>query len=146
MPKKFTEEQIKKREQLIKYYVGRNYSANRIQKELQKKGLGMRRKDLLKRVREIREAKTLRAIPRIPKKRYKARPWFMGRKAIAVYGTVNGKSRRIEMVGSGRQLYNAMLRVAQHPPKYRFVRCRAYEAHKYLDYREKWDEHPQVIS
>jgi len=146
MPKKFTEEQIKKREQLIKYYVGRNYSANRIQKELQKKGLGMRRKDLLKRVREIREAKTLKAIPRIPKKRYKARPWFMGRKAIAVYGTVNGKSRRIEMVGSGRQLYNAMLRVAQHPPKVRFVRCRADRAHYFLDYREKWDEHPQVIS
>ncbi|MEM3797745.1 MAG: hypothetical protein QXY74_04835, partial [Candidatus Bathyarchaeia archaeon] len=144
-----------KRLRLIRNMVKKNYSANLIQHKLREKGLGMRRKELLAKVREIK------GVPKRPhpekhvpikylaraerRRRVRVKPEAFG-KWIAVYGTVDGESRRIELGGSGRALYSAMLHVAKHPPKKRFVRCHASEAPYYLDYDEEWDEHPAVVS
>ena len=59
---------------------------------------------------------------------------------------MDGTSRRIELAGSGKQLYKAMLDVAKHPPKKRFVQCGATEVANYLDYENMWDERPKVKS
>ncbi|MEM0007532.1 MAG: hypothetical protein QXR89_04600 [Candidatus Bathyarchaeia archaeon] len=154
-PKRLTESQREQRERLIRYYVGKRYSANFIQHKLREKGLGMRRKELLAKVREVKGVpKRPRPEKHVPIKylakaergrRLRVKPEAFG-KWIAVYGTVDGKSRRIELGGSGRALYSAMLKVAKHPPKRRFVRCHASEAPYYLDYDEEWDEHPAVVS
>ena len=155
MLRKLSKKQKVQRERLIRYYVRKRYSANLIQQKLREKGLGMRRKELLAKVREVK------GVPKKPyaeryvpikylsrakrKKRLRKMPKAIA-KWIAVYGTVDGKSRRIELGGSGRALYSAMLHVAKHPPKKRFVRCHAIEVPRYLDYDENWDEHPAVIS
>lgn len=157
-PRKLSESQIRRRDRLIQYYVKKRYSANLIQHELRKRGLGMRRKEFLARVRELRGVpKRLHPEKYVPikylpstVKREKVRikrvkPEVLG-KWIAVYGTVGGESRRIELAGSGRDLYNAMTYVARYPPKHRFVQCYASEAPMYLDFDEEWDEHPAVIS
>jgi len=64
-------------------------------------------------------------------------------KQIAVYGTVNGESHRIQMYGSGKQLYKAMMLVSQHPPRKQFLTTSAENINenpdKYLDMEEKWD-------
>ena len=150
--RKFSKKDIQRRERLIRYYVKKRYSANLIQKKLQEKGLGMRRKELLARVREVK------GVPKKPKpeiyipakyRKPKAKPKrvrVVPAKWIAVYGTVDGESRRVELAGSGRQLYRAMLDLAKHPPKKRFVRCSASEVSNYLDYEDEWDEHPAVRS
>lgn len=151
-----SEDKEKERKKLIREYVKRGYSANKIQKELQKRGLGMRRKELLAKVREVKGiSKKPHAEKHVPIK-YKRKVMKMRKieeikpisypKWVAVYGTVNGKSRRVEMSGSGRELYNAMFDVVKHPPKRRFVRCHAGEAPFYLDYFDEWDEHPAVVS
>jgi len=127
--RRLSERDVKRRERLIKRYVRLGYSANRIQKELQKRGLGMRRQTLLARVREVKI------------KEYER---LYGAKRLAVYGTVWGEGRRIELYGTGRQLYQAMLDVAVHPPKKRFVVCHAHDAPRHLDYLFRWDEHPIV--
>lgn len=162
MRKKYSEEQIRKRERLIRAYVNRGYSANKIQRQLIKHGLGIRRKVLLSKIRKAKRVRPEparrmeRYIPRKYEPRVKWRrraeklmPLYIG-KEIAVYGTVNGKSRRIELSGTGRALYNAMLLVGKHPPKRRFARARAVDVvenrHKYLDIRTVWDEHPEVKS
>jgi len=148
-PKRLTKKEIQKRDRLIRYYVKRRYSANLIQHKLRQKGLGMRRKELLAKVREVK------GVPRKPKaevhipakyRKVKRRRVWVPAKWIAVYGTVDGKSRRVELAGSGRQLYKAMLDLAKHPPKKRFVRCSASEVSNYLDYEDEWDEHPAVRS
>ncbi|MEM1540248.1 MAG: hypothetical protein QXJ07_02555 [Candidatus Bathyarchaeia archaeon] len=125
-PKRLTERQIRQRERLIRYYVGKRYSANLIQHKLREKGLGMRRKELLAKVREIKGVpKRLHPEKHVPieylakaerRRRVRVKPEAVG-KWIAVYGTVDGKSRCIELSGSGRALYSAMLHVAKHPPK-----------------------------
>jgi len=143
MARKLTEEQVETRKRLIREYVKKNYSANSIQKELQKKGLGMRRKDLLREVRRFRRvAKKSEPEKYIPRKYRLVAPI----KQIAVYGTVRGVSRRIEMYGTGGELYSAMVRVSKYPPEKRFVRCHAGVVEKYLDFDERWDEHPEVLS
>jgi hypothetical protein len=109
----------------------------------------MRRKELLARVREVKGVpKRPKAEVHIPIKYRKVerRRVRVPAKWIAVYGTVDGKSRRVELAGSGRQLYRAMLDLAVHPPKKRFVRCSASEVSNYLDYEDEWDEHPAVRS
>ena len=154
-PRKLSESQIRRRERLIRYYVKKRFSANLIQHELRKKGLGMRRKQLLAKVREIKGVPK-RPYPEkhVPSTAIARRKWRRkaGRvkpevgKWIAVYGTVNGVSRRIELAGSGISLYRAMEYVATYPPKKRFVRCCASEAPYFLDYDEVWDAHPIVES
>ncbi|MEM2789948.1 MAG: hypothetical protein QW236_06395 [Candidatus Bathyarchaeia archaeon] len=137
--KRLSEAEVKRRERLIRDYVHRGYSANLIQRE----GLGMRRKDLLKRVREIRESEKAPMVVTVRRARVR---WVEAGKRIALYGTVGGESRRLEMYGTGRQLYRAMQDAVIHPPKKRFVECHAKEARRYLDYWMEWDYRPEVIS
>ena len=150
LKRKLSRKDIQRRERLIRYYVKRRYSANLIQHKLREKGLGMRRKELLARVREVKGVpKKPKAEVHIPVKYRKPKPKrvrVVPAKWIAVYGTVDGESRRVELAGSGRQLYRAMLDLAKHPPKKRFVRCSASEVSNYLDYEDEWDEHPAVRS
>ncbi|MEM1507525.1 MAG: hypothetical protein QXS05_05650 [Candidatus Bathyarchaeia archaeon] len=141
--KRLSEAEVKRRERLIRDYVHRGYSANLIQRELQREGLGMRRKDLLKRVREIRESEKAPMVVTVRRARVR---WVEAGKRIALYGTVGGESRRLEMYGTGRQLYRAMQDAVIHPPKKRFVECHAKEARRYLDYWMEWDYRPEVIS
>lgn len=125
-PKRLTRKQIQQRDRLIRYYVKKRYSANLIQHKLRQKGLGMRRKELLAKVRAFKGvAKRPEAEKYIPRK-YVARVKWRRRaervgvapaKWVAVYGTVDGESRRVELAGSGRQLHRAMLDLAKHPPK-----------------------------
>jgi hypothetical protein len=150
LKRKLSKKEIQKRDRLIRYYVKRRYSANLIQKKLQEKGLGMRRKELLARVREVKGVpKKPKPEIHIPTKYRKPKPVrvrVVPAKWIAVYGTVDGESRRVELAGSGRQLYKAMLDLAKHPPKKRFVRCSASKVSNHLDYEDEWDEHPAVRS
>ena len=149
-PKRLTKKEIQQRDRLIRYYAKKRYSANLIQHKLRQKGLGMHRKELLAKVREVKGVpKKPKAEAHIPIKYRKRKPKrvrVVPAKWVAVYGTVDGKSRRVELAGSGRQLYKAMLDVAKHPPKKRFVRCSASEVPYYLDYEDEWDEHPAVRS
>jgi hypothetical protein len=117
-----------KRERLIKRYVAEGYSANKIQKELHKQGLGIRRKILLAKIRRIKG---------VPKRKFRRERVYVAAKWIAVYGTVDGKSRRVELAGSGRQLFRAMLDLAVHPPKKRFVRCAASDVPYVLDHGDE---------
>jgi hypothetical protein len=150
LKRKLSKKDIQRRERLIRYYVKRRYSANLIQKKLQEKGLGMRRKEFLAKVREVKgvpkRPKPEIHIPTKYRKVKRERIRVFPAKWIAVYGTVKGKSKRVELAGSGRQLYRAMLDLAKHPPKKRFVRCSAIEVPNYLDYEDEWDEHPAVRS
>lgn len=152
-------ERERERERLIREYVAEGYSANMIQRELQKKGLGLRRKVLLAKIREVKgvpkKPHPSKYIPRkyrrvevkpVPKREIpflRERIWG---KRLAVYGTVRGRSRRIEMYGSGRELYNAMLDAVIHPPRERFVICHARDVAYYLDYGDEWDERPMAVS
>jgi hypothetical protein len=150
LKRKLSKREIQKRDRLIRYYVKKRYSANLVQKKLQEKGLGMRRKELLAKVREVKgvpkKPKPEIHIPTKYRKRKPVRVRVVPAKWIAVYGTVDGESRRVELAGSGRQLYKAMLDLAKHPPKKRFVRCSASKVSNYLDYEDEWDEHPAVRS
>ena len=64
MLRKLSKKQKVQRERLIRYYVRKRYSANLIQQKLREKGLGMRRKELLAKVREVKG---------VPKKPYAER-------------------------------------------------------------------------
>ena len=152
MTRKLTRhERYQRAEALICRLVKKGYSSTKIQKELRRRHLGIRRKNMLKIIRKVKGVKkkphTEKYIPR--KYRARVKPLLIG-KPIAVYGTVQGKSRRVVMSGTSRSLYNAMLYVGKHPPKKRFLRVLANKIilfpRRYLNFDEKWDEHPKVIS
>jgi hypothetical protein len=70
-------------------------------------------------------------------------------KQIACYGSEHGVSKRIQMSGTGRQLYEAMQIVSKHPPKKQFLTI-STEAllespEEYLE-RGHWDARPKVQS
>jgi hypothetical protein len=67
-------------------------------------------------------------------------------KKVSVWGTVNGENRRVQLTGSGRSLYHALLDAAKHPPKKRFLTVDAENVRGFLDYDETWDRHPDVES
>jgi hypothetical protein len=122
-------------------------TANQIQKDLSQHHMGMRRQKLLGYVREFKgqppKAEQLKYTPETYAR--VKRMGFFG-KQIAVYGTVHGESRRIQMIGSGKDLYNAMMDIARYPPKKRFLTVEAGNVRYYLDYWESWDEHPEISS
>ena len=134
-PKTITKQQIK----AIRGYVKQGLSANKIQKMLQKRHLGIRRKVLLAEVRKLKgkkpKADRQKYTPRkYRKRRPKARkPVFIG-KHIAVYGYARTSrhpkaySARFEFYGSGRDL-NRAVRLAYSgivPRKeWAFVECSA---------------------
>jgi hypothetical protein len=100
----------------IKTYVKRGYSANKIQKQLQKRHIGIRRKALLKEIRKIRRVKAHRRkyIPR--EYRYppimpwrKARKISVGLRRIILTGWHRGKRVEKKRFGSGRELRNFVM-------------------------------------
>jgi hypothetical protein len=72
-----------------------------------------------------------------------------GGKNVAAYGTVHGESKRVQMHGSGTQLYRAMLIISKHPPKKRFLTLSAEalldDPDRYLK-RGHWDARPEITS
>jgi len=152
---RLTEKQKAERERLIREYARQGYSANYIQQRLGSQGLGMRRKELLRKVKQVKSqvkpkahgiaVSSYRGKRRVRRARFKMRG-----KRLAIYGTVGGESRRIELYGSGHALYLAMLGASQHPPRERFLVTSAEDfldnEFEYLDLSESWDEHPEAES
>ncbi|MGP3705244.1 MAG: hypothetical protein ACKD6O_08150, partial [Candidatus Bathyarchaeota archaeon] len=107
--------------------------------------LGMRRKRLLAVVRRV---KGVRKKPH-PEK-YVPKWVLLKGKRVAVYGTVDGESRRAEVYGKGRELYKVMQVAVKHPPKKRFLKETASSVlaspKGYFDIRAVWDERPEVES
>lgn len=139
-----------RRRRLVGGLVRRGYSANRIQGELRKQGIGMRRKDLLKTVRAARKVKakphSARHVP------IKYRQWTtqtLFNKHVTVYGTLDGMHRRAEVSGTGARIQRAMRYLSRHPPRKQFLTISAdelsYCPERYLMERE-WDERPTVQS
>jgi len=162
MTRKLTRhERYEKAKNLICKLVKKGYSSTKIQKALRKRHLGIRRKNMLKIIRKVKGVKKKPHAEKYVPRKYRARVKWRRRaltakptvylpKAVAIYGTVGGESRRIEMSGTGRSLYNAMILVDKHPPKKRFLRILADKIilfpRRYLDFDEEWDKHPEVIS
>ncbi|MFX0199609.1 MAG: hypothetical protein ACFFCW_26095 [Candidatus Hodarchaeota archaeon] len=151
MPKRSTI--TKRQRKAIRTYVKQGISANKIQKKLSKQGLGIRRKTLLSEVRKLKRQK-----PRADRKKYtphkyrvrKLKKRFPMMQQIAVYSTVHGRSRRVQIAGTRKQLYRAMQYVYKYPPKQRFLTIGAVELlndpWRYLDRKERWDRHPDIKS
>lgn len=102
----------------LKRYSRKGYSANKIQRKLRSRHMGMRRTRLLGYVREFKRQKPKPSVAKYtPTKYAQARmrlPQFGG-KYIAIYGTTRNrkgivKRNRIELSGSGRELYEAVKR------------------------------------
>jgi len=145
----------------IRTYVKQGYSANKIQKKLQKQHLGIRRKSLRAEIRKIKGKKPkVNRFKYTPKKyrkmtrgitypRRKRRLDFFEKK-IAGYSTVNGKPRRIQVYGNGRQLYRVMQLASKYPPKQQFLTIDASkllrDPWKYLSKEERWDARPLIES
>jgi len=104
-------------------------SANEIVRQLRREHRGIRRTTALSIIREER-----------------------GPKHIAIYGKVNGRSKRIEVYGTGKDLYSIMFEGVHHPPKKRILRISAKKLNtihgrgENLDMHEGWDERPTIKS
>ena len=143
---KFKVDSKKQRVKVIRTYVKQGYSANKIQKKLQKQGLGIQRKKLLAEVRKIKgqlpKANRFKYTPKkyrkIPKdlSSSQGRKWnFFEGKSVAVYLTVKTKrhpkpySSRYEFCDStGKDLAKAIrLAFSGIVPRHElpFVKCSA---------------------
>lgn len=137
-------------------------SANEIQRQMQKEHLSIRRTRLLGYVREFKnqplKSESWKYTPekyRETSRYYKDyRRYGFGtesnEKQIAVVGSKNGLGKRIHMHGSGHELQEAMMKVAKHPPKTKYLTISARKLNrnpiKYLDYGSEWDERPNIKS
>jgi hypothetical protein len=153
MPKKLKGASTKQID-YIKKRSSEGASANRIQKEMQARHMGMKRQRLLKYVREYKgqhkKAEPSKYTPKKYRRLIKRKIHYEIGKAVAVYGSVDGESKRVQMKGSGRNLYKAMMQVSKHPPKKKFLTASAEDIarnpYRYLDMDEEWDIHPEVTS
>ncbi|MGD0496698.1 MAG: hypothetical protein ABSB28_11800 [Candidatus Bathyarchaeia archaeon] len=140
----------------IRSYARKGYSANKIQQKLRQRHIGMRRTKLL---HYVRQAKHKRARPHVQKhipREYRRQTTYtpapkigIFAKQIACYGSEHGKSKRIQMFGSGRQLYEAMQIVSKHPPKKQFLTISSealLESPEEFLERGHWDARPRVES
>ena len=124
-------------------------SANAIQATLQSEGMGIRRSDLLKYVRQAKGVRVKEArwkyTPRKYREGAKYQRWG---KRIAVYGKVKGKSRRVEISGKGKDIYKSLRSIMKHPPKKRVLRIDAdrFDGREDLDLDEEWDDRPELAS
>lgn len=154
MPK--TEAITTKRINAIRSYAHKGYSANKIQQKLRQRHMGMRRTKLLGYVREFKHKQARPHVQKhIPRKYRKStiyRPapkMQLFQKQIACYGSEHGKSKRIQMSGTGRQLYEAMQIVSKHPPKKQFLTISSEalleSPEEYLE-RGHWDARPEIES
>lgn len=134
-------------------------STNQIQKTLQHQGLGLQRKTLLTYIRELRgrpaPAEWQKYIPkkyRHPQPPPPLPPFPMGIKQVCVYGTYHGRQKRIQVYGSGADIYQAMPYMIDHPPKQDFLTIDAESLltnpNRYLDTRvgAEWDRKPYIES
>jgi len=133
----------------IKAYVTQGYSANKIQKQLKKQGLGIQRKKLLSEVRKLKNQKPKANPQKYTPKKYRRRvtpkarkPVYSG-KHIAVYRYATTwrykkiakkleipktYSARFEFYGNGRELAQAVrLSLSGIVPRWEdpFVECHA---------------------
>lgn len=146
---------------IIKEDSQKGHSANYIQKHLKREHRGIRRTQLLTYVREFkgRAPKAEAHIKYTPHKyrggttyktHYRIFDHYEKEKYVAVYGRVNGQSRRIEVSGTGKELGDFLSDAIHHPPKERFARGDAGTIHGRaeikLDYRKTWDRRPRIES
>jgi hypothetical protein len=136
----------------------RGKSSNEIVRQLRREGIGIRRQTILGYAREFKgrqpKAQPYKYIPRkyLTRERRIHIEHEVKQKHIAIYGKVNGISKRIEVSGTGKQLYSILFDAVEHPPKKRFLRTPAnklmtiHGRGEYLDMREEWDEKPTVTS
>ncbi len=139
---------MSKQDALIRDYVRQGYSANRIQRELQRGGLGMQRKRLLTIVRDYRHAKPKPTPEKHVPIKYRQR-FPVGAKHIVAYGTYRGESRRVSVLGSGSSLRKLWPLIWRHPPKKQFLMISADELESYPEHylsMGRWDREPQVES
>lgn len=164
-PKTITKQQRK----AIRNYIKKGYSANRIQKRLKARHMGMRRTVLLSQIRKVNHQKAkvdrLKYTPRkyqkitggIPHPPKTRRQFFIGRQ-VAVYGYARTSrhpraySARFEFCGNGKALFLAVKKAHEGivPRKeWAFVKCSARD---FLSnpsvYGERgfWTERPEVES
>ena len=99
----------KEQRRVIKTCVKRGYSANKTQKQLQKRHIGVRREALLKEIRKTRRAKAYRR-KRVPRNYYPpTRAWrapriSLGLRQITLTGWHFGKMIEKKRLGSGKEL------------------------------------------
>jgi hypothetical protein len=148
----------KQQRMAIRTYVKQGLSSNKIQKRLQEKHLGIRRKTLLAEIRKLKHQKSKPNLRKYTPRKYrkrtlhpsKATSRFQKGYQIAGYGTVHGQSRRLQVYGSGKQLYKVMLLASQHPPRTQFLTIYAgtllSNPWRYLSKEEFWDAKPRVDS
>lgn len=90
----------------VKSYVRKGYSANRIQKRLQKRHLGMRRTVLLTYVREFRRQKPRPSVAKyVPRKYRKELRIPVAVKEVKLFGTHKHKRAKKTQTGRGSELY-----------------------------------------
>ena len=122
----------------IKTYARKGYSANRIQRKMRQRHMGVRRKTILRIVRETKgkpprgnpekyvRRKYRKPTPSVTTSTARGRkvsyPSFGG-KGVALYA--GGK--RLQMHGSGIDLFNAMRYAVKHPPREQFLDISAEE-------------------
>lgn len=132
----------------IREYSRQGLSANEIQRRLSKQRMGLRRAVLLNYVRGFKGQKSKAKVSKYVPHKYRI-PLFVGAKQVAEYGKVHGQSRRIQVYGSGKQLYKLMQLISQHPPRERFliIDANSLLSHpwRYLS-MEFWDERPEIKS
>jgi len=162
----------KQQTEAIRTYIKQGYSANKIQKKLQSKGLGIQRKRLLAEVRKVKGTKPQAYTQRYTPKKYRRvtprarRPVYSG-KHIAVYryattsryrvvakklGLPKAYSARFEFYGNGKDLAKAVhLALTGIVPRWEkpHVECsaRAFLTNPYK-YGEKgmWVDKPNIES
>jgi hypothetical protein len=157
----------KQQRKAIRTYVKQGLSANKIQKRLQKRHLGIRRKVLLEEIRKVKHRRPkANAFKYTPKKyRRVSRKYgypskkrrFAGRQ-VAVYGYARTNrhpraySARFEFYGSGRDLFRAVIQAHRgFVPRYEwaFVKCFARDfLNRPSIYGERgiWVARPEVES
>ena len=163
----------KQQTEAIRTYIKQGYSANKIQKKLQRQGLGIQRKRLLAEVRKVKGTKPKTLPQKYTPKKYRRRvtprarrPVYSG-KHIAVYryattsryrkiakklGFPKAYSARFEFYGSGKELAKAVhFALSGIVPRWEkpHVECsaRAFLANPYK-YGEEgmWVDRPNVES
>lgn len=116
-----------KQKQAIKFYVSKGYSANKIQKKLQQRHMGMRRQRLLRYNRIYR-----RQVPKAHPEKYHPHPQRQPmpfQKTVTLRGRWKGEPKIRHKTGTGRDLYN-------------FVRNEMAKAEE----GKGWDAKPDVFS
>jgi hypothetical protein len=162
-------ERQKKQHEIIRVDVREGKSSTQIQKHLQQERLGMRRKNLLSYIRQVKGTKPKPHAYKYTRKIYKKKRAIRVRtefernlrqkayetetkqKHISIYSKVDGVTRRIEATGTGKHLFSFILDAVKHPPKKRFLRTNVDrmgfgKRAEVLDLGDRWDDRPTITS